>query len=126
MHGYHQRMSPPLKSQLEELLREAVNGLVGGLLPTAPEASQLIPPRTRDPQPGDFATTIAMRLAKSARRSPRELAQAIVAALPANDLIERTEIAGAGFINFYLKAAASTQELARIHELGDAYGHSQI
>jgi len=117
-------MSPPLKSQLEQLLREAVKGLTGGLLPTAPEASQLTLERTRDAQHGDFATNIAMRLAKSARRSPRELAQAIVAALPANDLIERTEIAGAGFINFYLKAAASTQELARIHALGAVYGRS--
>jgi arginyl-tRNA synthetase len=118
-------MSPPLKPQLEQLLREAVNGLVGGLLPTAPEASQISVERTRDAQHGDFATNVAMRLAKSARRNPRELAEAIIAALPANDLIERTEIAGAGFINFHLRTAASTQELARIHELGAAYGRSQ-
>jgi arginyl-tRNA synthetase len=113
-----------LKSQLEQLLQQAVNGLVGGLLPTAPEASQIIVERTRDAQHGDFATNVAMRLAKAARRSPRELAQAIVAALPANELIERTEVAGAGFINFYLKTAASTGELARIQELGEAYGRS--
>ena len=114
-----------MKPQLEQLLREAVNGLVGGLLPTAPEASQITVERTRDAQHGDFATNVAMRLAKSARRSPRELAQAIVAALPANDLIERTEIAGAGFINFHVRTAASTLELARIHELGVAYGESR-
>jgi arginyl-tRNA synthetase len=115
-----------LKPQLEQLLQQAVNGLVGGLLPEAPAASQISVERTRDAQHGDFASNIALQLAKTARRSPRELAQAIAAALPANDLVERTEVAGAGFINFYLKAAASTQELARIHELGDAYGHSQI
>jgi arginyl-tRNA synthetase len=97
-----------LKPQLEQLLREAVNGLVGGLLPTAPEASQITVERTRDAQHGDFATNVAMRLAKSARRSPRELAEAIAAALPANDLIERTEIAAAGFINFHVRTAAST------------------
>jgi arginyl-tRNA synthetase len=113
-----------LKSQLEQLLQQAVNGLVGGLLPTAPEASQIIVERTRDAQHGDFATNVAMRLAKAARRNPRELAQAIAAALPANELIERTEVAGAGFINFYLKTAASTGELARIHALGEAYGRS--
>jgi arginyl-tRNA synthetase len=118
-------MSPPLKPQLEQLLREAVNGLVGDVLPAAPEASQITVERTRDPGHGDFASNVAMRLAKSARRNPRQLAEAIAAALPANDLIERTEIAGAGFINFHLKAAASTQELARIHELGDAYGQSR-
>jgi arginyl-tRNA synthetase len=114
-----------LKSQLEQLLQQAVNGLVGGLLPTAPAASQITVERTRDAQHGDFASNVALQLAKTARRSPRELAQAIAAALPANELVERAEVAGAGFINFYLKAAASTQELARIHELGDAYGQSQ-
>jgi arginyl-tRNA synthetase len=115
-----------LKPQLEQLLQQAVNGLVGGLLPTAPAVSQITVERTRDAQHGDFASNVALQLAKTARRSPRELAQAIAAALPANDLVERTEVAGAGFINFYLKSAASTQELARIHALGDAYGHSQI
>jgi arginyl-tRNA synthetase len=113
-----------LKPQLEQLLRQAVNGLVGGMLPTAPEASQIIVERTRDAQHGDFASNVAMRLAKPARRNPRELAAAIAAGLPANELIERTEVAGAGFINFYLRSAASTRELARIHELGEAYGRS--
>jgi arginyl-tRNA synthetase len=115
-----------LKPQLEQLLLQAVNGLVGTLLPTAPAAGQITVERTRDAQHGDFATNIALRLAKAARRNPRELAQAIAAALPDNQLIERTEVAGAGFINFYLKSAASTQELARIHQLGDAYGRSLV
>ncbi len=114
-----------MKPQLEQLLQQAVNGLVGGLLATAPEPAQVTVERTRDAQHGDFATNVALRLAKAARRNPRELAQAIAAALPANELIERTEVAGAGFINFYLKSAASTQELARIHELADAYGRNQ-
>ena len=114
----------PLKSQLEQLLQQAVNGLVGGLLPTAPDVSQITVERTRDAQHGDFASNVALRLAKAARRSPRELAQAIAAALPANELIARTEVAGAGFINFHLKIAASTQELARILERGAAYGRS--
>ncbi|HTV78570.1 MAG TPA: arginine--tRNA ligase [Steroidobacteraceae bacterium] len=114
-----------MKPQLEQLLREAVSGLVGAVLPTAPEASQITVERTRDARHGDFATNVAMRLAKPAGRNPRELAAAIIAALPANELVERTEIAGAGFINFHLRAAASTGELARIHELGAAYGRSR-
>ncbi len=77
-----------------------------GLLTTAPAADQITVERTRDAQHGDFATNVALRLAKAARRNPRELAVAIAAALPANDLIDRTEVAGAaGFINFYLKSA---------------------
>jgi arginyl-tRNA synthetase len=55
---------------------------------------------------GDYATNVALVLAKVAKRSPRELAQAIVAALPASPQVERTEIAGAGFINVFLKPAA--------------------
>ncbi|MGC1457206.1 MAG: arginine--tRNA ligase, partial [Steroidobacteraceae bacterium] len=89
-----------------------------------PDASEITVERTRDAQHGDFASNVALRLAKAARRNPRELAQAIAAALPANELIERTEVAGAGFINFHLKTAASTRELERILELGEGYGHS--
>ncbi len=113
-----------MKPQLEQLLQQAVNGLVGGLLPTAPDASQITVERTRDAQHGDFATNVALRLAKTARRNPRELAQAIAAALPANELIERTEVAGAGFINFYLAPGAHTAQIARVYELGERYGQS--
>lgn len=113
-----------LKPQLEQLLQQAVNGLVGELLPTAPDASQITVERTRDAQHGDFASNVAMRLAKAARRNPRELAQAIAAALPANALIERTEVAGAGFINFHLAPGAYASEVARVFELGARYGQS--
>ena len=68
--------------------------------------------RARDPQHGDFASNIAMRLAKGARRNPRELAQAIIAALPANDLVAKAEIAGAGFINFRLRQGRLVQRTA--------------
>ena len=67
-----------------------------------------------------------MRMAKAARRNPRDLARAIVAALPASPLVARTEIAGAGFINFFLTPDAYRQELARIHEMGDRYGESDL
>jgi arginyl-tRNA synthetase len=115
-----------LKQQLEQLLLNAVGGLAGSLLPEAPEPGAVSVERTRDAKHGDFATNIALRLAKPARRNPRELAQAIVAALPANPLIARTEIAGAGFINFFLAPGAYGQELARVHELGDRYGRSNL
>jgi len=82
--------------------------------------------RTRDTQHGDFATSVALRLAKAARRNPRELAAAIVAALPPSELVARTEVAGAGFINFHLSPAAYARELAAIHVQGERYGHSRI
>ena len=115
-----------MKQQLEQLLLSAVRGLVGSTLPEAPDPSAITVERTRDPKHGDFATNIAMRLAKAARRNPRELAQAILGALPANALIARTEVAGAGFINFFLKTDAYSQELAKIRELGDRYGRSNL
>jgi arginyl-tRNA synthetase len=115
-----------LKQQLEQLLQTAVSGLVGGILPEAPEPGAVAVERTRDPKHGDFATNIALRLAKPARRNPRELAQAIIAALPSNSLVARTEVAGAGFINFFLTADAYARELTNILEKGDRYGQSNI
>jgi arginyl-tRNA synthetase len=116
----------PVKQQLEHLLLTAVRGLAGGTLPDAPDPSTITVERTKDPKHGDFATNVAMRLAKPARRNPRELAQAIINALPPNALVARTEVAGAGFINFFLKTDAYSQELAKISEQGDRYGRSEL
>jgi arginyl-tRNA synthetase len=115
-----------LKQQIEQLVLAALNRLPEGLLPEAPTASMVVVDRTKDTQHGDFATNIAMRLAKAARRNPRELAQAIVAALPANAFIAHTEIAGAGFINFFLATDAYARELATVHEQGELYGRSNL
>jgi arginyl-tRNA synthetase len=115
-----------LKQQLEQLVLSALSTLPAGLLPEPPAPGSVVVERTREVKHGDFQTNVAMRLAKAARRNPRELAQAIVAALPANPLIAKTEVAGAGFINFYLSADAYGRELAAIHELGDRYGRSTL
>ncbi len=115
-----------MKQQLEQLLLAAVNKLAGGVLPETPDPASVVVERARDSQHGDFASNVALRLAKPARRNPRELAQAIVSALPANSLIARTEVAGAGFINFFLTADAYARELANIHERGDQYGRSAL
>ena len=78
--------------------------------------------RTRDPSHGDFASNVAMRLAKPARMNPRELARKIVAALPPSDDIEAVDIAGPGFINFHLSPAAFHAEIQSILERGANYG----
>jgi arginyl-tRNA synthetase len=111
-----------LKSELEQLLRAALQKLVGNLLPEMPEDSAVTVERTREAQHGEFATNVALRLAKAARRNPRELAGAIAAALPASPLVERTAVAGAGFINFHMAPAAYARELGAIHERAGAYG----
>ena len=115
-----------MKQQLEQLLASALATLTGSVLPETPEPAAVTVERTRDARHGDFATNVALRLAKAARSNPRELAQRIVAALPASPLVERTEIAGQGFINFFLARAAYGSELAAIHELGESYGHSTL
>ena len=78
--------------------------------------------RTRDASHGDFATNIAMRLAKPARKSPREIAAKIVEELIDSDQIDSVEIAGPGFINFHLSAAAFHGELLSILDQGACYG----
>ena len=78
--------------------------------------------RTRDASHGDFATNIAMRLAKPARMSPRDIATSIVAALSDTSEIDKVEIAGPGFINFYLSPAAFHVELEAVLNKGEDYG----
>ncbi len=115
-----------MKQEIEQLLHAAVARLKGDLLPADFVADNLGVERTRDAANGDFATNLAMRLAKKAGASPRELAQAIVAALPASAHVTRVEIAGAGFINFYLAAQAQADVVRRVHEAGDAFGRNGI
>jgi len=114
-----------VKSELERLLKEALRTLVHVFNDPADE-SQVVVERARDPAHGDFASNIAMRLAKAARKNPRELAQAIVAAIPANELIAKAEIAGAGFINFRLVKNAWAAELRKVAAQGEAYGRSNV
>ena len=82
--------------------------------------------RAKDAAHGDFASNIAMTLTKAARRNPREIASAIVAALPADERIARVEIAGPGFINFFLAPAAFRAVIGDILEAGPDYGRSDV
>ena len=117
--------SKTLKYLIDRLVRDALAALPPELHDITPAAAPVIE-RTRDSAHGDFSTNAALQLAKAAKRKPRELAQAIVAALPASDIVSRVEIAGPGFINFYLAPAAYYAELLRIAEAGAAYGRSQL
>jgi len=82
--------------------------------------------RTRDKLHGEFACNVALTLARHARRKPRELAQDIVRYLPSSGSIARVEVAGPGFINFFLTAAAVQHVVTEIHEAGEAFGRSTI
>jgi len=81
---------------------------------------------TKDKSHGDYATNIALMLAKQAKTSPLELAKIIVNQLEDASFIKKTEIAGPGFINFFLSDASSTSIVSEIIELGEMYGKSEI
>jgi arginyl-tRNA synthetase len=114
-----------LKSNIANLVEQALAAVPE--LADAPEVSSIgkTVERTRDPRHGDFATNIAMRLAKSVGRKPRELAAQIIENLPASEFVDRVEIAGPGFINFHVSSAAFHQELATILENGQTYGRQE-
>ncbi len=78
--------------------------------------------RTRDAGHGDFASNIAMRLAKPAGMNPRELAGRLIDALPEDDNVDSVDIAGPGFINFRLSPPAFHAELESMLEQGESYG----
>ena len=115
-----------MKARLEQHLTDALTQLKrDGIVP-----DNVAPPiqlsRTKDPSHGDFATNLAMMLAKPAGKSPRDIATALVAALPDNNDIKDVQIAGPGFINFYQAGDAQTAVVSSILEQGDAFGHSKI
>jgi arginyl-tRNA synthetase len=115
-----------LKYLIEKLVRDALAALPAELCPVDITQVANLAERTRDATHGDFATNAAMQLAKAAKRKPRELAQAIIDALPANDLVARVEIAGPGFINFHLAPAAYHRELTRVLDEAGRYGRSTL
>lgn len=94
-----------MKEALQALLETTFDNLIGqGIIPEgAPRRIQV--DRTKDKSHGDFATNLAMILAKPAGKKPRDLAQLIVDNLPANDAITKVDIAGPGFINFFMNDA---------------------
>jgi len=112
-----------LKHLIAQLLESALKNLPADTLP-----ADVVPvielERTRDAAHGDFASNVAMRLSKLAKRNPRELAQLIVNAIPVNQLLSKVELAGPGFINFHLSPVAYAQELNAILTQGDQYGRA--
>jgi len=112
-----------MKHQLQALLVSALEQVTADLKLSLDNHPVHIE-ATRDKAHGDFATNMAMTLTKIARRNPRELAQLIIDALPANAIIEKTQIAGPGFINFYLKLDAGHGVVGEILTQAENYGLS--
>lgn len=115
-----------MKQILEQLLAAAIAVLKkSGQLPAEIDVEIRIE-RTKDASHGDFATNLAMALAKPCRQSPRQLAELLIANLPTNTSLSRAEIAGPGFINFFMRSEALSQAVKQALMEGDAFGRSDI
>jgi arginyl-tRNA synthetase len=113
-----------VKDQLRRVVLQAIAQLqADGILPPDSPASFVIE-RTRSREHGDFACNAALLLAKAARRKPRELADALVAAMPQSDQIAKVEVAGPGFINFFCSAAGYHAEVRRVLAEARNYGRN--
>ncbi len=114
-----------MKQQIENLVQSAVKKLQeNGELPAVPAFIQI--DATKDKQHGDFASNVALILAKSAQKKPRDIAERIVQMLPPSPYIQKVEIAGPGFINFFLSANALNDVVTRILTEKETYGRCTI
>ena len=115
-----------MSAKLEELVRTAIaSAQEAGDLP-AFEVADLGLERPADPANGDWSSTVAMRSAKLAHMAPAKIAAAIVSHLPASDSLNKVEVAGPGFINFYLNAASANDVFRRVREEGADFGRSNL
>jgi arginyl-tRNA synthetase len=118
-----------LKEEITSLLREAAAKVAEERGFPWQEDIPILVEVTRDEKFGDFSSNLAMDLSSrtgSPRIPPRELGEAIVGALPAGDLVERAEIAGPGFMNFFVRRERWLQALGEVLLLDGAYGRSDV
>ena len=109
------KIAEAIKSAVEAAMKDGALKFSDAL----PEIALEVPPKKDF---GDFATNFAMQTAKIFRTSPRKIAEEIKSRIT-SDLFDRIEIAGAGFMNFYLKPDVIYHELKKIYDAGKNFGH---
>ena len=115
-----------MKPELAVLISSALEQLVlQGTLADMPDAPLQID-HPKDPSHGDLSCNVAMVIAKRAGLSPRDLAQQVIAALPSNNLVARSDIAGPGFINFFINSERHTEVISTILSAQSTFGHVDI
>ena len=115
-----------LKFEIENLLTQAVSSLKeDGTLPADLQANIQVT-RCKDPGHGDFASNLAMMLAKPAAKNPRELAQLLVDAIPQNKHLDKVDIAGPGFINFTVTRDSTLAVIHDVLQQAETYGLSNV
>ncbi len=106
------------KSHLSDLFAQALREVA----PEHADAAILIE-RPKQASHGDYACNLAMQLARPLRKSPRDIANALIAALPQSEVVAKVEIAGAGFINVFIATAAKQRAVHGVLAAGAGYGH---
>ena len=106
-----------MKAHLTELLFSVVKQITDFTDP-----SIIVIDRPKIITHGDFSTNLSLVLAKSLKKSPREVATIILEKIPPSDLINKVEIAGAGFLNFFLSTKANNKIINNVLNLKDSYG----
>ena len=114
-------MAVDIKTHLAELMRCALTSA----LPDKAE-SPIAFERPKHSSHGDFSCNLAMQLARLQKRNPREIAQLLISAIPPSLFVEKIEVAGTGFINFYLKTATKLEVIRDILKKKESFGRSDI
>ncbi len=115
-----------MKTQIQQLVSQALDRIAAEGVISSDQIPRPIIERARDTRYGDFACNVAMVLAKAARCKPRDLAQQLIDAMPESGLVNKIEIAGPGFINFYLSDDAYLGLVPEVIAQGHEYGRSTI
>src|SRR5688500_5196830 len=112
---------PNFKTHFAELFHQAASSI------TTPDASMRIElARTKQASHGDYSCNLAMQLAKPLRKNPREVAQLLIDNMPTSPYVEKIEVAGAGFINLFLKNSAKQHYLHCVLQNKDMFGNSDF
>ncbi|PTR15238.1 arginyl-tRNA synthetase [Nitrosospira sp. Nsp2] len=114
-------LQPNFKYHFTELLRPVLSGMA----PSSPDI-EIEFSRPKQASHGDYSCNLALQLAKSLRRSPRDVAASFVEALSASPYLEKIEIAGAGFINLFLTTSVKQQFPRYVLRAGETFGHGNI
>jgi arginyl-tRNA synthetase len=114
------------KSHLSELFAQALREVAPEIANNGGTQTGILIERPNLAAHGDYACNLAMQLAKPLRKSPRDIAKALIAALPQSEVIEKMEIAGAGFINVFITTAAKQNVVRGVLQTGAGYGHIHI
>lgn len=113
-----------MKNQIENLLKSAVEAVRNEGRYTLPSNFSIQIERTKDERHGHFASNVALMLSKQAGVAPRELAAVILSHIPNATILEKTEIAGPGFINFYLAQNALYRVIEDVLLAAEKFGHT--